>query len=391
MSPPNSPNLNGGNSADPLLARYHEAVAFESAKPSDAVRANVFAHAQRIAAQSALQRDRRNSTAANDSRWRFAGLAAAFVTAGVAGWLTHQYFNVSGSDAERRVVSAPAAAAAAAPAPKSESSPSATTSAAASPSIASNEAVASKAASADAASVAAASEPVRPSVPAPQPKAKPAAPEPTVASARANPAAAQATDMSRANAASVAAETNTATSARETAAASSSINRDTEQSVAVLDTQKRALRRDAAPPPAAAAAAPMVMAAPPPPALARPPTAGRAATTEVSDAAADRNAVLTVSLLAAVQADDVTRVNQLLAQGANPNSSAQSIRGFNELQSSLPIVAAAERGNMEILDRLLRAGADVNAMDSRGRSALSVARTAGREALVRRLLEAGAR
>ena len=59
-------------------------------------------------------------------------------------------------------------------------------------------------------------------------------------------------------------------------------------------------------------------------------------------------------------------------------------------QAQPPLVSAAERGDVVELNRLLGAGAEVNARDARGRNAVLAATQGGREAAARLLIERGA-
>jgi uncharacterized protein len=63
-----------------------------------------------------------------------------------------------------------------------------------------------------------------------------------------------------------------------------------------------------------------------------------------------------------------------------------------QAQSAAPsaLVTAAERGDVEMLHRLLDAGAAVNARDARGRNAVLAATQGGHEAAARLLIERGA-
>lgn len=56
-----------------------------------------------------------------------------------------------------------------------------------------------------------------------------------------------------------------------------------------------------------------------------------------------------------------------------------------------PLVTAAESGNLQLVDQLLRSGISAEQSDTRGRTALLVATLRGDTAMVRRLLAAGAR
>jgi hypothetical protein len=56
-----------------------------------------------------------------------------------------------------------------------------------------------------------------------------------------------------------------------------------------------------------------------------------------------------------------------------------------------PLISAAESGNLERVDQLLRSGTSIEQTDARGRTALLVATLRGDVSMVRRLLAAGAR
>jgi hypothetical protein len=72
--------------------------------------------------------------------------------------------------------------------------------------------------------------------------------------------------------------------------------------------------------------------------------------------------------------------SQPLAASARSNAAPNS-----------PLVTAAESGNLERVDQLLRGGISTEQTDARGRTALLVATLRGDAAMVRRLLAAGAR
>ena len=67
---------------------------------------------------------------------------------------------------------------------------------------------------------------------------------------------------------------------------------------------------------------------------------------------------------ALMDVNSLEKLKLLLARGANPNA-----RGSD---GSTPLIAAADRGNNEIVEALLSAGADVNAQDGKGNTALIV-------------------
>lgn len=93
-----------------------------------------------------------------------------------------------------------------------------------------------------------------------------------------------------------------------------------------------------------------------------------------------------VDLSQAIGARDLAKVRSALSRGANPNN----VR-FPPM-SALHITATI--GPVQVLDELIRAGADVNSRDEdRGRTPLHSAATAAAEdapAMIDRLVEAGA-
>ena len=68
-------------------------------------------------------------------------------------------------------------------------------------------------------------------------------------------------------------------------------------------------------------------------------------------------------LIAAVKANDASKVQTLLAGGANVNE--------RENDGTTPLMLAAHMGNLPLVDELVKAGADVNAADERGWTALA--------------------
>jgi len=71
-----------------------------------------------------------------------------------------------------------------------------------------------------------------------------------------------------------------------------------------------------------------------------------------------------------------------------PEAAASARAG---IAASSPLVSAAESGNLDRVDQLLRGGVSTEQSDARGRTALLVATLRGDVAMVRRLLAAGAR
>ncbi|GAB7046906.1 ankyrin repeat domain-containing protein [Catenuloplanes indicus] len=88
-------------------------------------------------------------------------------------------------------------------------------------------------------------------------------------------------------------------------------------------------------------------------------------------------------LVEAVHRDDGAAVEKALADGADPDA------GYDRFRSSV-LAVAAHRGNGEIVDRLLRAGARVEAIRPRGATPLRVAVAYGLADIVRSLLRHGA-
>lgn len=88
-------------------------------------------------------------------------------------------------------------------------------------------------------------------------------------------------------------------------------------------------------------------------------------------------------LIAAIQAGDVAGVAKVLESGGNVNA-AMAQGGVT------PLMAAAERGNADILKLLLRRNPDLNAKESKGFTALMIAAKSGHSEIVRLLVAAGA-
>jgi cytohesin len=88
-------------------------------------------------------------------------------------------------------------------------------------------------------------------------------------------------------------------------------------------------------------------------------------------------------------------VNQLLAAGADLNVSLPGGRdtGFFEglAPGATPLMIAARNGNLELVDRLLEAGADWTRKDATGDTAVDVASSAGRTEVLKRLEAVGAK
>jgi ankyrin repeat protein len=77
--------------------------------------------------------------------------------------------------------------------------------------------------------------------------------------------------------------------------------------------------------------------------------------------AADRQAVESQPLMAAVVEGSLPEVRRLLAAGAQVDERAPMLGGFNDMHT--PLLVAARDGHTEIVAELLRAGADPNAME----------------------------
>jgi hypothetical protein len=77
------------------------------------------------------------------------------------------------------------------------------------------------------------------------------------------------------------------------------------------------------------------------------------------------------------------------APRAQALDAAASARG--SVTPNSPLVVAAESGNLELVDQLLRSGASTEQTDARGRTALLVATLRGDMTMAQRLLAAGAR
>src|SRR5262245_61372149 len=88
------------------------------------------------------------------------------------------------------------------------------------------------------------------------------------------------------------------------------------------------------------------------------------------------------SLISAVKSGDATAVRTLLQQGANVNAT--------EADGATALHWASYRDDLASADALLRAGANVNAANDLGATALWMASMNGSEAMVRRLLQASA-
>ena len=93
------------------------------------------------------------------------------------------------------------------------------------------------------------------------------------------------------------------------------------------------------------------------------------------------------ALYNAVDKRRVEDVKRLLGQGQDPNDDA--MRGHGEEQWT-PLHRAAAHGHEEMIDALLRAGADVNAFNQRQSTPLHLAAWSGHTLTVRQLLLAGA-
>lgn len=77
--------------------------------------------------------------------------------------------------------------------------------------------------------------------------------------------------------------------------------------------------------------------------------------------AGDESTAADQTLMAAVVAGDASTAKDLLAQGAEVDARAPIVNGFNDWHT--PLLVAARDGHAEIVDLLLEAGADVNAVE----------------------------
>ena len=102
--------------------------------------------------------------------------------------------------------------------------------------------------------------------------------------------------------------------------------------------------------------------------------------------AADNNAPAadgTTPLHWAVRSDDLAKVNQLLAAGADPKAANR--------YGITPLYLACQNGNPAMIERLLKAGADANAVSTEGETALMTVARTGVVAAAKVLLDHGAK
>jgi hypothetical protein len=93
-----------------------------------------------------------------------------------------------------------------------------------------------------------------------------------------------------------------------------------------------------------------------------------------------------LGLVAAAGGDDIEAVKARLASGADPNQVDNSqIKGWT------PLMAAARSGRISIAEVLLKAGANPNAQNEYGGTALDITRANGHSAIVQLLQAAGGR
>src|SRR4030095_1628211 len=92
--------------------------------------------------------------------------------------------------------------------------------------------------------------------------------------------------------------------------------------------------------------------------------------------------VLTRELWRVAGSGDVSRLEQVLAEGADVNAGDRT--GMTAL------MRAAYHGQLPVVRALIEHGADLNAVDSGGLTALMVAKHAGREEIVNALVSSGA-
>ena len=88
----------------------------------------------------------------------------------------------------------------------------------------------------------------------------------------------------------------------------------------------------------------------------------------------------TYALIKAIAQGRIQIANRLIGAGINVNS--RSRQGYT------PLMIAASYGHEEIVELLLNKGADLTTVDSEGRNALQIAKQAGREDCVAHLLAA---
>jgi len=111
-------------------------------------------------------------------------------------------------------------------------------------------------------------------------------------------------------------------------------------------------------------------------------TSGRSAVDAESKLDSATAGIQVAPSAAAAPPDVLASRSQARAAAASPHTSGAP---------DSRLVAAAESGNLELVDQLLRNGISTEQTDARGRSALLVATLRGDTAMVRRLLAAGAR
>jgi len=92
-------------------------------------------------------------------------------------------------------------------------------------------------------------------------------------------------------------------------------------------------------------------------------------------------------LIAAVARQDQESAEQILHSAADPRAVAR----YADSRGRTPLHVATSVGSLRLVDLLLSFGADVSAQDVNGNSALHLACTATRPAIVSRLLRAGSR
>lgn len=100
-------------------------------------------------------------------------------------------------------------------------------------------------------------------------------------------------------------------------------------------------------------------------------------------AACQQRAAPEASIFTVVRDNNVGRLGQYLAEGGDPNL-------VNSQGDSLLYIASGPRGGIEVLERLIRAGAKIDAASGEGRTALHNAAGWCDIDIVTALLEAGA-
>jgi hypothetical protein len=331
--------------ADPLLQRYWEANAFDPAHPDPALRSAVLAHARQVAIDR-LPATKRARTAANDSAWNWRALGSLAVI-GLLGLLVLQFDR--GSPEEKEIAfgkSSPTAAPAQElSAPESTPAGSTETGPPKAPrSKATDSATDPRSSKVE-------------SAPLPAVTTPPQAPE--------NPAKEQ-----RAAQAEVATQQPGSSPPQTLPPPTFNHQEPPVPAPAAAPASDSPANPPAPNPVATAASGAQVLTqarAPSVPTNAEKPDTVQGLARERSTIAAVPP--IATALLTAIAGNDVERVRQRLAAGADPNQRDGADR--------TPLMAAAQRGNAEIVRLLLAAGADPALRDAQGLNAADLAERAG--------------